>query len=324
MMVAKEIDPFKSHHAYEQAGQTAMERIAATLKIGFKTAPKSLTKTTIRLFHGFRLDNGSYAVQFDHLIVHQYGVILIENRAEPADVRVNPLGEWTQIYNAAELRISSPVTQGERKLGYLKSFLEENISLFLPNRKTTAVFSPLPFDMLIAISDEGEFSTAPGMNMPRVCRSADTAKRLISLIEQQRNAAKKRLGLGYHKEKMLSGDEVFKVTSFLRAQHKMLEREEPIPRIQSEASEGATEASPNTLKAGQDDFRCTNCGCPQLAMDHEGGYRLMCMDCGVLMTIDRTCQYCSRQAFISRNGNEYFLECEACLRVELIFVEPVR
>lgn len=328
-MVAKEIDPFKSQHDYEQAGQTALERVAGNLKLTFTSLPKNLESHTGRIFNGLRFEQAKYAIQIDHLILHQYGIILIENRGEPADISVNAIGEWTQIYKGKLLRISSPLTQGERKLTFLKTLLEQHAAVLRPSlKKAEGLFNDVSFDLLVTIADTGDLSLSPGMSLPRVCRAQDVGKKVIELMLQHKSQAKRGL-FKRNLEKELSGDELFKLTGFLKQQHTPLERESFSSRFikedhQETDAPAQTAETASEHKIERDYLFCKTCGGSQLYIDHQGEYRVVCLDCGGIMVIDRTCSNCKRQGFVSRNGNDYFVECEACLNAELIFVDPVR
>ncbi len=326
-MVAKEIDPFQSQHDYEQAGQTALEKVAGNLKLVFTENSKVLDQYTGRIFNGLRFEQAKYAIQVDHLILHQYGIIMIENRGEPADITVNAIGEWTQVYKGKLLRISSPLTQGERKLTFLKTLLEQNAPILRPTiKKSEGLFADLSFDLLVTIADTGEFSLSPGMSLPRVCRSKDIGRKVIELMQSQKKLIKKGFGFRRSPEKELSGDELFKLTGFLKQQHKPLARESVTTRfIQQDTTDADVAVEQSQERTIERDYlHCKSCGGNQLYIDHQGEYRVVCLDCGGIMVIDRTCRNCNRQGFVSRNGNDFFVECEACLNAELIFVDPVR
>ncbi len=321
-MVAKEIDPFKTNHDYEEAGLTAQKRVSGHLKASFENLPKALEKCSGRIFNGLRFEHAHYAILIDHLIVHQHGIILIENRAEPADIKVNPIGEWTQVYQEKELRISSPLSQGERKITFLRTLLEQNSNVLRPTlRKSEGAFEAILIDMIVIIANEGKFELSRGMSMPRVCRLDDVGEKVVGLMLSQRKASKAGFFAKRSQEKQLNEDELFKVTAFLKQRHAPIERDEVVERFKRDNEEtGVLKAD----KGQRDYLYCQSCGGNQLYIDHEGEYRVVCLDCSGIMVIDRTCSSCGSQGFVSRNENNFFIECEACLSAELIFVDPVR
>lgn len=339
MMIAKDIDPFSSQHDYEQAAQRALELIAAQLKQGFKDSPKSLSQMNPRIFHNVRFEFETTIAQLDHLIIHQYGIIVIENRGEPADLSVNTLGEWTQVFKGKELRISSPVTQGERKLSFLKNFLEAHAAVLRLNPQERS-FDRIATALIVSISDEGEFTTSPNTSMPRVRRSADVFNHLNALMSEQRQACIGPFGRHKNKEQVLSEEELFRITSFLRSQHVPMEREVYQPNFSlpsdSEADYESTEAvseadvPATSIKGRPSHYACLNCGCKQLNIIKEANdikeaehmYRMMCLDCGAKAEIECTCKHCGQEGFVSQNEDEYLIECNSCLRAEIIFVEP--
>ena len=70
-MIIKELEPIEPLNKLEQAGYYAESQLAFYLKREFKDDPH------IRVFNNLRLQKGDDACQIDHLILHQYGMIII-------------------------------------------------------------------------------------------------------------------------------------------------------------------------------------------------------------------------------------------------------
>ena len=199
-MVVKELDPVQASHDYEQAGLLALEQMVFYLKQAFgKEAekPRSLNAYGIRVFNGLRFEMDNFAVQLDHLLLHRYGFILIENRSEAADIDVNIWGQWVQHFMGIELKISSPVDQGERKLRFLQAFLERNTEKLRSKRKNGIQkhFEALGFDFFVAIPNQNKFTALPGAPVPQACRAALIPERIFDRMEVHRKQAQSHFGL---------------------------------------------------------------------------------------------------------------------------------
>lgn len=312
-MVAKELDPYVSNHNYEQAILTAQEDLAFQLKINF-SGNSTVKKLGMRLFNGLRFEMNNYAIQIDHLIIHKYGIIIIENRAENADIDINILGQWTQTYDKKHLKITSPIEQGQRKIEFLKSVLNANHRVLrLKGKNKQFDFNEVAFDLIVSISDSGNINTSSG-NIPfEVCRMHNITETILEIAEQQKRDASSFLAIAYDKKKTLAPDELFKLTAFFRKNHKPLDR----TKFRTED----TQISHKTKKQKPSYYQCENCKSKQVFVEHNGGYHISCLDCGHISEIDKTCPSCNKQAYVRREQNQYYLECENCLSKELIFVD---
>jgi hypothetical protein len=86
-MIAKELDPVTSADKKRQAGYRAEAQLAFYLKRAFEHDRR------IHVLNGVRLEVGGDAAQLDHLIVHPYGMAVIESKSVHAKVKINEQGE---------------------------------------------------------------------------------------------------------------------------------------------------------------------------------------------------------------------------------------
>lgn len=73
--------------------------------------------------------NGSSgACQIDHLVVHQWGMFIVESKSARNDVFVGPDGhggdEWTRVYQGMTQGFASPIRQGKEQGEFLRRFLQ--------------------------------------------------------------------------------------------------------------------------------------------------------------------------------------------------------
>ena len=310
-MIAKELDPYVSNHDYEQAILSAQEDLAFLMKVMFAKNP-AVKRLGLRVFNGLRFEMDNYAIQIDHLILHKYGIIVIENRSETADIDINLIGQWTQTYKSKSLRITSPLEQGERKMEFIRSVLEHNHRFLRPKRnKVQENFKNLSFELIVAISDHGNINTSSG-NIPiEICRSSRVVETVLEIAEEQRKDARSIIPRVYDRSRSLSDEELFKLTAFFRKSHTPLDR----------AKIRQTTSSVKKAVKKPSYYSCNNCGSKQVFMEHNNGYQLYCLDCAHILEIDKRCSSCNKPAYVRREANKYYLECENCLHRELIFVD---
>ena len=223
-MIAKDFDPITSLHEYELLRKDAHDRIGYLLKNGFDLNNKG--HSSVRIFNGLRLEFGQHAVQFDHILLHRYGFIIIENRAEQTDFMVNTLGDWTQFYRQAPLRIASPMIQGERKAKVLQTYLEHHRTLLRTQYPKPLRFN-LSFDYIVVLNESQHLETVPGFILPQVVKSDYLVGYIEQLIRERRKAAYGVWGLK-SAELELDVQEQYKITALLRTRHQPLKT---LPRV---------------------------------------------------------------------------------------------
>jgi hypothetical protein len=226
-MIAKDFDLIPSLHEYERLRKDAQDRIGHLLKSGFSLSNKG--NSSVRIFNGLRLEFGQHAVQFDHILLHRYGFIVIENRAEQTDFMVNALSDWTQIYRNAPLRIASPMIQGERKAKVLQTYLEHHRAL-LRNQYPKPLGFNLAFDYSVVLNEDHELETSPGFILPQVVKSDYLVGYVEQLIRERRKAAYGLWGLK-SAELELDIQEQYKITALLRTRHQPLKT---LPQVQEQ------------------------------------------------------------------------------------------
>ena len=321
-MIAKELDPLETtlpKHEYEQAGQAALERTAQYLKEVFGKTPSRPDQELVVL-NGVRLELGKQAVYLDHLALHAHGLVLVENRSRKAKLEVNSLGEWTQTYRGAVLRIPSPTQQAERKLKFLQGYLEK-FEEQLPR------LGALVFEHAITVPDEGVFKTPPGVAFPQVCRARELPGHLQKLVKEHQPS--RSLFRRRSSDFGLTREELLQLSVFLRQHHKPLERDATAPaRHKLDPALRQTRVRRRTLvtvPSAQDKrfILCKRCGAHDLRVVHfQGEYQFRCADCEAHTPVQRDCVSCSARRYVRRSGNEFYIECEHCLSSKLLYTNP--
>ena len=97
----KETDAPTSKGKFTQAGFKAAQTMAHYLKRAFKDAEDIL------VLNGIRLKSHDHSTQIDHLIIHRYGMIIIESKSAVGTIEINDHGEWSR--SAYDKGMASPV-----------------------------------------------------------------------------------------------------------------------------------------------------------------------------------------------------------------------
>lgn len=211
-MIVKELDPLKSDDKFEQAGYSAESQLAFYLKREFEYDPQ------IFVFNHLRLEKAGDACQIDHLVLHPYGMIIIESKSVTTRVEVNELGEWKRWFNNAWQGMPSPVLQAQRQGKFLKDYLEDNVEKLLNTMLfgKQAHFIKMPIDVFVAISDSGIINRPKNDNLDNVSKADQVADKITAIIAEYR---KKNSLLSLVPPYMFDKDEIPRICEFLLTHH---------------------------------------------------------------------------------------------------------
>lgn len=219
-MIVKELDPFPpTSDPRERAGRTAEEQMAFYLRRAFGSDKE------VHVLHGLRLEHDGDAAQIDHLVLHKWGMLLIESKSVTTRVRVNAQGEWMRQQTGGWCGMRSPVSQVELQAEFLRARLREHTSELLGKLLGLQVqFGRMPLDTFIAISDEG-IVEREGSALLHVYKADQVCSHMKSLIALYRKANSP-LGLWTSKEEYfwhtLIPAETARILEFLWHQHSPL------------------------------------------------------------------------------------------------------
>ena len=144
-----------------RAGYEAEKNLAFYLDRAFREAAYDY-----RVFHGLRVERGEEAAQIDHLVLHRYGLVLVESKAIVESVHINEHGEFTRWFKRRPQGMPSPLAQAKRQAELLRELLNEqkhNLRRIVrvgPFKKQ-AEFSEKRFRVIAAISDRGHLGPRP-------------------------------------------------------------------------------------------------------------------------------------------------------------------
>jgi hypothetical protein len=238
-MIIKELENIETNDKFEQAGYNAESQLAFYLNREFKDDPLFL------VFNNLRFEKAGDACQIDHLILHRYGMIIIESKSVTTRVEVNELGEWKRWFNHDWQGMPSPILQAQRQGKFLKDYLEAHAEtlrnkLILGRR---AHFTKMPIDVLVAISDSGIINRPKNNNLSTVCKADQIADKVREIVSEYRKIDSL-LTFSLKSAYLFDMDEVPRISSFLLANHKPLKVKAPLIDMNSSLRSSTPISSP--------------------------------------------------------------------------------
>ncbi len=311
-MIRKELDPFDSSGKFELAGRKAEEQMAFYLRRFFSSS------ADVDVLNYLRIDLNGEVAQMDHLVLHPFGLLIVESKSVSDGVQITDDGQWMRWFNRKPSGMASPITQAQLQGKLLKELLEKTV-------KQKGFFDQVPLDVVVAISDSGTITWPKSGALPEVCKADQVPDRINSRIEQFRKLR--------NEPDILTSDHRRVIAGFLLKAHKPLERiatpaapqhkvEEPRPEYKVTAAspiikapdmnlgrEPKAASKPSTLPPKC----CKHCQSTRLdARSGQYGYYFSCRDCTKNTPIKFACLACGGEGKIRKQGDSFFAECKVC------------
>jgi hypothetical protein len=322
-MILKELDPFPpTADPLQRAGRRAEERMAFYLRRAFADGRNN---ETFRVFNGLRLERDGDAAQIDHLVLHRYGVVLLESKSVTTEILVNEHGEWSRRFEGRERGMPSPILQAQRQARFLRLYLEAHAESLLGKvfGVLQARFGTMPIDVLVAISDEGIIKRAEGAAFPEICKADQAPDRVQSLFDRHRRDSSIFILDPRRGAYILSREELDRLTAFLLEQHRPASGNETAEVREPAPPKPAEPASPSAPPGDAPGKTCRHCGRAALAVEYgRYGYYLKCAECGGNTPITTVCAGCGGKERIRKAGKQFFAECAACNTSRLYHTNP--
>ena len=317
------------------------------------------------VLHGLRIkdpdqpeQNGAPGVcQIDHLLVHRWGLFIVESKSVSQEVRVRPDGtggdEWSRVWNGSESGMPSPIRQARRQAELLRGLLQRYRADLLGRKalgqRTLAKlitgcdqrgFKHIPMQLVIAVSDRGTIKRLDGWTEPQkpfqvyVAKADLVPDKISGEIKRHRKGARitsinplNEYGLWDMKKA-----EVVSVAEFLADRHS--DQANPPSSSSSQPPKAPARKAPSENLAQQanpsSQPSCKHCGSNALtARWGRFGYYWRCGECGKNTKMPVACAACSAEGShgntvvkIRKTGAKYFRDCVACGASELIWIAP--
>jgi len=340
-MIVKELDaPVVSGDALRRAGRAAEEQMAFYLRRAFKDDADT------RVLNGLRVEHNGEVAQIDHLVLHPFGLVIVESKSVTATVRINARGEWTRWYGGSARGMPSPVLQAERQRDVLHTLLVSREDLH---------YHDLYGDVVIAISDQGVIQRPRDLDLAAIAKADQVPSQIrkrIAFYQLTHDGAKGTgvqgllslafswLPSAYRATTMLDSGALDHVAAFLIEQHRPSKpavahghtaTTDTLPYQAHAAAQAARSAQRQIPVAEQQSqprpprvYRCRRCGSERVEIAYGYSYYFKCQDCNSNTAINECCTACGEKQRIRKSGARYFLDCERCATSILYFTDAAR
>ncbi len=302
-MVLKDTEDIQSPDKYAQAGFAAEKQMAFYLRRGFGDKPNIL------VLNGIRIVQGEDAAQIDHLLLHEFGIIIVESKSVSTQVLINEHGEWIRNFNGTNKGMPSPVLQAKRQGEFLKKYLQPHTEKLL--KKLLGVqmkFDKMPIDIVVAISDSGIINR-PKKSLDElnyVCKADRAVEKIREIIKgYRRKDSALSLSLGPY---ILGKTARENISTFLIENHSPANS----PAQKEEPRKVSPKAKTEYI-ASKSFATCKHCNGTMVDVAYgKYGYYLKCRECEKNTPIHVTCSGCGKPLRVRKQKEKFFLECKEC------------
>ena len=293
--------------------------------------------------------------QIDHLIVHRWGMFIIETKSVSGTIRVRPDGtggdEWQRVSGAQETGMPSPIQQARRQADFLRNYLQPHHTDLLGRqpiglRTITKLqagtdqrsFRHMPIQLIVAISDKAIIDKQQGWSEPQkpfrvfLAKADQVPAKIARELDRHRagSAMLNPLPTGEYGIWRTEGDESLRIAQFLAAQHVP-----PGPSFSARSSRttangpihsSTAEPPPPATPHPTPEIRC-ECGSSRLTAHWNYGHYWRCNDCKNTWNMPCECSNCpavgkrGKPVRIRKQGPDYFRQCDDCQHSELLWTQ---
>ena len=303
-MIRKEFCEVKTTDKFSQAGINSEKQMAFYLKRGFGDNPKVL------ILNNLRFNFNDDPAQIDHLVIHKYGMIIIESKSVTNKVTINERGEWIRHYKYDQ-GMASPIKQAERQANYLKKYLKLYGPKLPSGLFSQPTYDKLPIDVVVAISDSGIIKRGKGVNSDNVCKADEVPDKVHKIIDAREEDG------GLLGPFTLDAETREAICTFLNEAHT------PLEKGAAERMEPKSPIEVDSQKIKEPLFRCGECRGKNIdIVPGQYGYYFKCRDCKHNTPIKQICESCKGKMKIRKEQNRFFAECKGCGTSNHIFTNP--
>ena len=340
----------------QRAGAAAERQMAHYLHRGFSEDRGVCVLHDVRLEDSAQPEqDGSTGVcQIDHLLVHRWGLFIVESKSVTEEVRVRSDGsggdEWSRVFRGKEVGMPSPIRQAQRQSEFLRAFLQRHreevlgrqpVGLRTISKLVAGTdrrgFTSAPIQLVIAVSDKGKIRRRGGWKEPRepfrvIVTKADlVADKIRPELDRHRKAPTVAGATPARDYGMWSmkAQEVRLVAEFLAARH--VEPPGASPDRPKLTAPNRSRESPQDEADGAGHLTkptCKHCGSKDLAArSGKYGYYWRCDICEQNTAMPVVCSACGTEGIrgkgvrVRKDKTTYHRDCKACGHSETIWTE---
>ncbi len=208
-MILKELDPFEGRSQEEIAARIAQDRMAYHLRRYFGKSEE------VDVLNHLRVRSGEAMAHVDHLVLHPYGLLVVDRTSLQGRVAIQEDGQWVRLQpDGGSTEMRSPITRAYLRALSLKALLDKNV-------RQKGFFDGMELDILVAVPDDAQITWPSQGALAEVCSFDKVHERIKQRIQQCRNAASV--------SGPLNAAERQRLAIFLRSLHRTTARAPPRP-----------------------------------------------------------------------------------------------
>jgi hypothetical protein len=297
-LIYKDLDPFTGSDKFAVAGRRAEEQMVHYLKRFFGASQE------VDVLNYLRIDLQGEVAQMDHLVLHPFGLSIVESKSVAGSVQIKDDGQWIRWFNKQPQGMRSPVTQAEMQAMLLRELLSRTV-------KQKGFFDTVDIDVLVAISDSGTIQWPGSGPLPEVCKADQVPGRIETKLRERQSRG----------PAVLTAEHRRAIAQFLMSIHMPLQAQpaqSPAPaRVEERhAPARAIEVAPEVDRPASASLPakvCKHCGATDLEMQYgKYGYYFVCKACQKNTGIKFACPSCSAEGRVRKQGAAFFAECKSC------------
>jgi hypothetical protein len=329
-MIVKEMSSESPTDKFGQAGYEAEKQMAFYLRRAFGESDD------VFVFNDLRLVRDGEVAQIDHLVLHRFGLALVESKSICGTIEVNRQLEFVRTYGRNRTGMKSPITQVTMQKELLQALLNDHNQQLLRKvifGKVQTKFTDWRFQTLVAISDQGEIKR-------RNCDPPELVKadRVATRIQETINLHEQAIGLGGIMRQFLSDKKTAKkltdadmppfTQDEMRGVCDFLLQQQTYDAKPVEASPATNQPPIVFLDSPSDSSNsvncCRHCNSQELKVVYgKYGYYFKCLSCQGNTPIDLKCTSCGQKARVRKKGVDFDRVCAACGSEAYFFTNPI-
>jgi len=205
-MILKELDPFYGRSPEEVSGRIAQDRMAYHLRRFFGKSEE------VDVLNYLRVGAGDVVTHVDHLLLHPYGLVVLDRDTLEDRVQINDEGQWIRWRDGKPVEMRSPITRAYLRALSLKAFLDKNV-------RQKGFFDAVQLDVLVAVPDTSKIQWPTTGPLAEVCNVDLVQDRIAQRVAHCRRTA--------GAPGVLSASERRRLAAFLCSLHRPLTKAAP-------------------------------------------------------------------------------------------------
>lgn len=174
-MILKELDPFDGSPG-EVSARMESDKLAYYLRRYFRRS------TSVDVLNGVRVLSGSSMAQVDHLLLHEYGMMVLLREPTQGRVRIDLDGQWFRARGAGWIAMASPITNAYVQALLLKSQMDRRV-------QQRGFFDQMELDVLVVLDDGCELEWPGSGPLDEVSRRDDVYEHVERRLSQCQHMA---------------------------------------------------------------------------------------------------------------------------------------